>query len=83
MAPLLCWLRVCQSVVLDVALILPSLIFAILKDAPLYVQEPLTNTVFFALVSSILYVTVSLAFGDKPNQIPVISEAAEMAVGPF
>jgi hypothetical protein len=66
-----------------VALILPSLLFAVIQDAPLYVQEPLTNTIFFALVASIGYVAFSLALGMKPNQIPVVSEAAEAAVGPF
>lgn len=69
--------------VLPVALILPSLLFAVIQDAPLALQETLSNTIFFALVASIGYVAASLTVGVKPNQIPVVSEAAERAVGPF
>jgi hypothetical protein len=72
-----------QSILLDVALVLPSILFNLIKDAPLYVQEPLSNFFFFTLLACLAYIGSSIVQGEKPNQIPVVSEAAEMAVGPF
>ena len=72
-----------QAVVLDVAIVLPGIILALLENAPLYVQEPISNLFFFCLVASVGYSWISIARGMRPNEIPIISQAAEMSVGPF
>lgn len=72
-----------QAVVLDVAIVLPSIILALLENAPLYVQEPISNLFFFCLVASVGYAWVSIARGIRPTEIPIISQAADMSVGPF
>lgn len=72
-----------QAVVLDVAIVLPGIILALLENAPLYVQEPISNLFFFCLIASVGYSWISIARGVRPNEIPIISQAAEMSVGPF
>lgn len=51
--------------------------------APLWVQEPFSTTMFFVLSASIFYVLYKLVRGERPNEIPIISEASEMSLGPF
>ena len=63
--------------------ILPSLLFTLIQNAPISVQEPLTNLVFFCFAASLGYVVTAIAKREKPNQIPVISQAADMSIGPF
>lgn len=74
-----------QAIILDVALVIPSILTSILREqsAPVWVQEPVANTLFFILSASLIYVLVKLALGEKPNGIPLVSEAAEMTQGPF
>ncbi|EWM20912.1 plant like protein [Nannochloropsis gaditana] len=74
-----------QAIILDVALVIPSILTSILREqaAPVWVQEPVANTLFFILSASLAYVAVKLTLGQKPNEIPLISEAAEMTAGPF
>ena len=45
--------------------------------------EPASSAVFFFIVASILYSCGSNALGKLPNNIPVISQAAERSLGPF
>jgi len=70
---------------LDIALVIPSILTSILREqaAPVWVQEPVANTLFFILSASLLYVSAKLALGEKPNEIPLVSEAAELTSGPF
>jgi len=73
-----------QALLLDVTLILPSLSSLMSwLVVPEYIKEPATNFFFYYLVTSVGYSLFSNLSGKKPNQIPLISEAAEMQVGPF
>lgn len=74
-----------QAIILDIALVIPSILTSILREqaAPVWVQEPVANTLFFILSASLLYVSAKLALGEKPNEIPLVSEAAELTSGPF
>lgn len=73
-----------QAVLIDIALIFPEIIEAVSPgNMPRFIVEPASNFVYYAYVSAVLYSIGSNLSGKKPNQIPWISEAAEMAVGPF
>jgi hypothetical protein len=73
-----------QAILLDIALIFPQLLgsFAGVSGfkAPEFILEPACTTVFFAVTLSIVYSLVSNAQGKTPNQIPLVSEAAERAI---
>ena len=74
-----------QAVLIDVALIFPSLIGEAIADEhlPRALLEPATNFVWYAYVSAVVYCVLSNLRGKKPDQIPFISSAAEYAIGPF
>ena len=76
-----------QAVLLDIALIFPQLfqqLFgALTVKFPEALVEPASSFVFFFITVSIVYSCGSNALGKPPNQIPVISAAAEQSIGPF
>jgi len=76
-----------QAVLIDVALIFPSLIGEAVAEAdanlPRAIMEPSSNFVWYAYVSAVIYCVVSNLRGKKPDQIPFISNWADYAVGPF
>lgn len=45
--------------------------------------EPLDNFIFYCIIASCAYAVVQNLRGREPNDIPVISEAAWMQIGPF
>ena len=74
-----------QAAIIDVALVFPELIAGSMQDSnlPRGILEPCSNFVYYTYMAMVLYSVSSNLQGQKPNQIPWISEAAEMAVGPF
>ncbi|GMH50036.1 hypothetical protein TrRE_jg7819 [Triparma retinervis] len=73
-----------QAILLDIALIFPSLFGGAANELPRYLVEPATNFVFYAFAASIVYCFFSnLALGKEPNEIPVVSSAANQQLGPF
>ena len=73
-----------QAILIDIALIFPEILGSVTQNNfPRMIVEPATNFVYYTYVSAVIYSIVSNLTGKKPNQIPIISEAAEMAVGPF
>ena len=74
-----------QAAIIDVALVFPELIAGSLQDSdlPRTLLEPCSNFVYYAYMTMVVYSVVSNLRGHRPNQIPWISEAADMAVGPF
>ena len=76
-----------QAVLLDIALIFPQLFQSIFGATSIKVPEalvePSSSFVFFFIVASIIYSCGSNALGKTPNQIPIISQAAEQSIGPF
>jgi hypothetical protein len=76
-----------QAVLIDVALIFPTLIGEAVRSAdanlPRTIMEPSSNFVWYAYVSMVIYCIASNLNGKKPDQIPFISNYAEIAIGPF
>jgi hypothetical protein len=74
-----------QAAMIDVALVFPELIASGFQEDPLprYLAEPCANFVYYAFMTAIIYSIYSNLQGKKPNQIPYISDFADMAVGPF
>jgi len=73
-----------QAILIDIALIFPSLFGSAADALPRYLVEPATNFVFYAFATSIVYCFVSnLVLGKEPNEIPVVSSAANEQLGPF
>ena len=76
-----------QAILIDVALIIPSLIAESVRSAdahlPRALVEPSSNFVLYVYVSMVVYSIVCNLNGRKPDQIPFISNTAENAIGPF
>jgi len=74
-----------QACLIDIMLVLPEVIGGSMAGVavPRYLMESSSNFVYYTYMAMVLYSIASNLSGQKPNQIPVISQAAEMAVGPF
>jgi len=76
-----------QAILIDVALIIPSLVAESVRSAdahlPRALVEPSSNFVWYVYVSMVVYSIVCNLNGRKPDQIPFISNTAENAIGPF
>ena len=74
-----------QAALIDVSLLFPELIGSGFVEDPLprYIAEPCCNFVWYAYMSIVVYCLVSNLRGKKPDQIPYLSDAADMMVGPF
>ncbi|KAJ1456747.1 hypothetical protein M885DRAFT_463044 [Pelagophyceae sp. CCMP2097] len=74
-----------QAVLLDIALIFPQLLGSLASATgskmPEALIEPASTTVFLAILLSVLYSVASNAQGKMPNQIPIVSDAANNAIG--
>lgn len=74
-----------QAALIDLALIIPELVASCFAEDPLpqYIAEPCANFVWYAYMSAVIYSVYTNLRGRKPDQLPFISERAEMMVGPF
>lgn len=72
-----------QAILLDIALIIPGFVGSAGQSFPLMLQETGCNTVFYFMVLSIGYSWYSIAQGKAPDQIPIISDAAQQSIGPM
>jgi len=72
-----------QALVLDILLIVPSLFASFTSGVPSGVAIIGSNSIFDIMALVVAYALVSNAQGKLPNQVPVLSEAAEMQIGPF
>ena len=74
-----------QAVLIDVALVFPELIGSAFEGQrqfePLF--EPSSNFIFYCYMGACLYSIISNLRGKTPDGIPFISNAAQMATGPF
>ncbi|EKX36937.1 hypothetical protein GUITHDRAFT_78596 [Guillardia theta CCMP2712] len=66
-----------QAIYLDIALIFPSLFKGLAGNVPLELAETGSNTVFYAILLSVIYAAVSNISGKLPNEIPLISETVD------
>lgn len=74
-----------QAALIDVALIFPELIASgfVENPVPRYISEPCANFVWYVYMATVVYCVVSNLRGKKPDQVPYISNSADMMVGPF
>lgn len=76
-----------QAILIDIALIFPSLIGEAVAEAdanlPRSIMEPSSNFVWYGMSYMVMYCVISNLRGKKPDQIPIISTAAEFSIGPF
>lgn len=74
-----------QALLLDIALIFPSLLGQLAGQIrlPDILATSGSNAVYLAMILSVGYSIASNATGKVPDKIPVISEAAGASVGPY
>mgnify|MGYP001196340994 CR=1 FL=1 len=72
-----------QALLLDIVLIIPSFFGDIGRVFPAELQAMGTNFVFYLMVLVVGYSWFNVAQGKTPNAVPIISEAADMQIGPF
>eukprot|EP00315_Gephyrocapsa_oceanica_P014064 CAMPEP_0185349320 /NCGR_PEP_ID=MMETSP1364-20130426/2250_1 /TAXON_ID=38817 /ORGANISM="Gephyrocapsa oceanica, Strain RCC1303" /LENGTH=230 /DNA_ID=CAMNT_0027948811 /DNA_START=11 /DNA_END=703 /DNA_ORIENTATION=- len=72
-----------QALVLDILLIIPSLFSGAAGMVPSSVAIIGSNFVFYTMALVVTYALYSNARGELPDQVPVISEAAGLQIGPF
>mmetsp|Transcript_24490 Transcript_24490/g.79041 ORF Transcript_24490/g.79041 Transcript_24490/m.79041 type:complete len:228 (+) Transcript_24490:2044-2727(+) len=73
-----------QALILDILLIIPS-VFSSLpgsENLPSFITIAGSNFVFYVMALVVSYALVSNAQGKLPDQVPVISEAAALQIGP-
>jgi len=72
-----------QAILIDIALIFPSVLGGVANNLPRFIVEPSTNFVFFCFAAAVGYSVVSNLSGKVPDQIPLISRTADEQIGPF
>mmetsp|Transcript_20645 Transcript_20645/g.43089 ORF Transcript_20645/g.43089 Transcript_20645/m.43089 type:complete len:226 (+) Transcript_20645:33-710(+) len=70
-----------QALLLDIALVFPSLFGQLPFPMPGVLVNSGSNFVFLALVGSVGYSVVSNLTGKVPDKIPIVSEAAGSSIG--
>lgn len=70
-----------QALILDIALIFPSLFGQLPFAVPPLLANSGSNFVFLALVGSVGYAVASNATGRIPDKIPIVSDAAGSSIG--
>jgi len=72
-----------QALLLDIVLIIPSFFSGFTRSLPPDLAVMGSNFVFYFWVLVVGYSWFNIAQGKTPNEVPVISEAADMQIGPF
>ena len=72
-----------QAIVLDIALVIPSLFAGASRMFPEVLQIQGSNFVFYVWFFTCAYSAFCNLRGETPDQVPIISEAAAAQVGPF
>jgi len=72
-----------QAILIDIALIFPSVLGGVANNLPRFIVEPSTNFVFFCFAAAVGYSVVSNLSGKVPDQIPLISRTADEQIGPM
>ena len=72
-----------QAILLDIAFIIPGFVGSAGQSFPLILQETGCNTIFYMMILAIGYSWYSIAQGKAPDQIPIVSDAAQQSIGPM
>mmetsp|Transcript_9698 Transcript_9698/g.12807 ORF Transcript_9698/g.12807 Transcript_9698/m.12807 type:complete len:217 (+) Transcript_9698:91-741(+) len=70
-----------QALLLDIALIFPSLLGQLQIPLPNVLAASGSNFVYLAMVASVGYSLISNLTGKVPDKIPIVSEAAGSSIG--
>jgi hypothetical protein len=74
-----------QAILLDIAIIIPGLFRSLGQLIPIPAELAVVggNTVFYTMAGVIGYSIFCNIQGKTPNEVPILSQAAEAAIGPF
>ena len=72
-----------QALLLDIALIIPSVLGPAANIFPELLQLVGQNFVFYSWFLAVAYAVVCNVQGKVPDQVPIISDAARMQIGPW
>ncbi|KAG5180577.1 hypothetical protein JKP88DRAFT_349485 [Tribonema minus] len=72
-----------QAILIDIALIVLGLLENVTKAVAPGGADVFATLQFYILISAVAYSLVSNLQGKEPNEIPIISEAAQRQIGPF
>mmetsp|Transcript_18220 Transcript_18220/g.29641 ORF Transcript_18220/g.29641 Transcript_18220/m.29641 type:complete len:220 (-) Transcript_18220:446-1105(-) len=70
-----------QALLLDIALIFPSLLGQLQIPLPGFLAASGSNFVYIAMIASVGYSVVSNLTGKVPDKIPIVSDAAGSSIG--
>ena len=72
-----------QALLLDILLVIPGVLGSATRMFPYDLQVIGTNFWFYLMVLVVGYSWAQVAQGKNPDQVPFISEAANLQIGPF
>ena len=72
-----------QAILLDIVLIIPGFLQGATRMFPPEINAMGSNFVFYTMALTIGYSIFCNAQGKTPDQVPVLSDAAAMQIGPF
>ena len=72
-----------QAILLDIFLLIPSFFGGAAGMVPPVISTMGSNFVFYLMALIVGYAFVSNAQGKLPDQVPIMSEAANLQIGPF
>ena len=72
-----------QALLLDILLIIPGVLGGATRMFPAELQVVGSNFVFYVMALVVSYSWVQIAQGRNPDQVPILSEAAALQIGPM
>ena len=72
-----------QALLLDIVLIIPSFFGGFARSLPSSISVMGSNFVFYLWVAVVAYAWFNIVQGKVPNEVLVLSEAADMQIGPY
>uniref|UniRef100_A0A7S2ZU58 Tic20 family protein Ycf60 n=2 Tax=Rhodosorus marinus TaxID=101924 RepID=A0A7S2ZU58_9RHOD len=71
-----------QAILLDIAILIPQLLFILMTNVPPFFLEGISNAVFFLMIGAVGYSISKIAQGRIPTEVPLISGAVQSQIGP-
>ena len=72
-----------QALLLDILLVIPGIFGSASKMFPQELQVVGTNFIFYLMILVVGYSWAQIAQGKNADQVPILSEAANLQIGPF
>lgn len=72
-----------QALLLDILLIIPGAFGGAARMFPAELQIIGSNFVFYAMALTVSYSVFCIVQGKTPDRVPILSDAANMQIGPF